>query len=76
MYLNNIKNNRYYTVDGINLDEKNKRRLYDIGLVKGTKIRTLFKSPSQKIKAYLIRDSIIAIRDKDASKIKVRELND
>jgi len=76
MYLNNIKNNGYYTVDEINLDEKNKRRLYDIGLVKGTKIRLLFLSPSKKIKAYLIRDSIIAIRDKDASKIKVRELND
>ena len=50
--------------------------LYDIGLVKGTKIKLLFLSPSKKIKAYLIRDSIIAIRDKDASKIKVCELND
>lgn len=76
MYLNNIKNNGYYTVDEINLGEKNKRRLYDIGLVKGTKIKLLFLSPSKKIKAYLIRDSIIAIRDKDASKIKVCELND
>ena len=76
MYLNNIKNNGYYTVDEINLDEKNKRRLYDIGLVIGTKINLLFLSPSKKIKAYLIRDSIIAIRDKDASKIKVCELND
>ncbi len=76
MYLNSIKNNEYYTVDEINLDEKNKRRLYDIGLVKGTKIKLLFLSPSKKIKAYLIRDSVIAIRDKDASKIKVRELND
>ena len=76
MYLNNIKNNGYYTVDEISLDEKNKRRLYDIGLVKGTKIKFLFNSPSNRIKAYLIRNSIIAIRDKDASKIKVRELND
>ena len=76
MYLNNIKNNGYYSVDEFNLDEKNKRRLYDIGLVIGTKIKLLFLSPSKKIKAYLIRDSIIAIRDKDASKIRVRELND
>ena len=76
MYLNNIKNNGYYTIDKINLPEKTKRRLYDIGLVTGTKIKLLFTSPSKKIKAYLIRDSIIAIRDKDASKIKVCELND
>lgn len=76
MYLNNIKNNGYYTVDEINLDEKNKRRLYDIGLVKGTKIKLLFLSPSKKIKAYLIRDSIIAIRNSDASKIEVKIFND
>lgn len=76
MYLNDIKNNGYYTVDEINLSEKNKRRLYDIGLVNGTNIRLLFKSPSSKIKAYLIRGSIIAIRDSDASKIRVCELND
>ena len=76
MYLNNIKNNGYYTVDKIKLDEKNKRRLYDIGLVKDTKIKYLFSSPSNKIKAYLIRDSIIAIRNSDASKIEVIEFND
>lgn len=76
MYLNNIKNNRYYTVDKINLNEKTKRRLYDIGLVNGTKIKLLFLSPSKKIKAYLIRDSIIAIRDSDASKIEVNRIND
>ena len=51
MYLNNIQNNGYYIVDKINLPEKNKRRLYDIGLVTGTKIKLLFNSPSKKIKA-------------------------
>ena len=76
MYLNNIKNNGYYTVDKINLSEKTKRRLYDIGLVKDTKIKLLLNSPSKKIKAYLIRDSIIAIRNSDASKIEVSEFND
>ena len=76
MYLNNITNNGYYTVDKINLPEKTKRRLYDIGLVSGTKIKLLFNSPSKKIKAYLIRDSIIAIRNSDASKIEVKRIND
>lgn len=76
MYLNNIKNNEYYIVNEINTNEKIKRRLYDIGLVNGTKIKLLYKSPSKRIKAYLIRDSSIAIRDKDAQFIKVSELND
>lgn len=76
MYLNNIKNNRYYIVDKINLSEKEKRRLYDIGLVNGTKIKLLFDSPSKKIKAYLIRDSIIAIRNKDAQFVEVNKYYD
>ena len=76
MYLNNIKNNRYYIVDKINLSEKEKRRLYDIGLVNGTRIKLLFNSPSKKLKAYLIRDSIISIRNKDAQFIEVSEIND
>ena len=76
MYLNNIKKNGYYTINKINLSEKTKRRLYDIGLVSGTKIKLLFSSPSKKIKAYLIRNSIIAIRNSDASKIEVIKLND
>lgn len=71
MYLDSIKNNEYYIVNKINADEKIKRRLYDIGLVNGTKIKLLFISPSKSIKAYLIRDSIMAIRDKDASFIEV-----
>ena len=71
MYLDSIKNNEYYVVNKINADEKIKRRLYDIGLVNGTKIKLLFISPSKSIRAYLIRDSIIAIRDKDASFIEV-----
>ena len=71
MYLDSIKNNEYYIVNKINADEKIKRRLYDIGLVNGTKIKLLFISPSKRIKAYLIRDSIIAIRNKDASLIEV-----
>ena len=71
MYLNNIKNNEYYIVDKINTNEKVKRRLYDIGLIKDSKIKLLYKSPSTKIKAYLIKDSIIAIRNSDAENIEV-----
>ena len=35
------------------------------------KIKLLYKSPSNKIKAYSIKDSVIAIRDKDAKNIEV-----
>ncbi len=76
MYLNNIEKFKYYTVKNINTDEVIKRRLYDIGLINGTKIKLMYESPSKKIKAYLIRNSIIAIRNKDASLVEVSEIND
>ena len=63
-------------IQNIKASEDIKRRLYDIGLIKDTKIKLLYVSPTKNIKAYLIRDSIIAIRNKDASLIKVVDIND
>lgn len=74
MYLNDIKDNEYYVINKIDASEKVKRRLYDIGLITGTKIKLLLISPSKRIRGYLIRDSIIAIRNKDASKIEVNKI--
>ena len=76
MYLKDIKKNDYYIIEEINTDEKSKRRLYDIGLISGTKVKKLYTSPSKKINAYLIRNSMVAIRNKDAALIKVRCIND
>lgn len=71
MYLNNIIKNKEYKIKNINADELIKRRLYDIGIIKDSKIRLLYVSPSKRMKAYLIKNSIIAIRDKEASLIEV-----
>ncbi len=49
-----------------------KRRLLDIGLSKNTLVTPLFDSVSGGIRAYKIRNSLIAIRDDDAEKIIVR----
>ena len=75
MHLDNINDTHEYIVNKINANETVKRRLYDVGLINGTKIKKLFVSPSKRIKAYLIKDSIIAIRDSDAKKVSV-EIND
>ena len=71
MYLKSIVKNKEYKIKNINADELIKRRLYDIGIIRDAKIRLLYISPSQRMKAYLIKNSIIAIRDKDASFIEV-----
>lgn len=48
-----------------------RRRLLDMGLVKGTNIKPVLISPSKDPRAFEVRGSIIAIREEDARKIKI-----
>ncbi len=52
-----------------------RRRLNDIGLIEGTDILTLNRSPSGDPAAYLIRGAVIALRDEEAEKISVERIN-
>lgn len=61
-------------VTGIYTDKNFKRRLNDLGLTPGTKILCLNKSPSGDPVAYLIRGTVIAIRDTESSMISVNPL--
>ena len=71
MFLDNIKKHKEYIIKKINTNKLIKRRLYDIGIIDGSKIKLLYISPSNNIKAYLIKDSIISIRNNDAKLIEV-----
>ena len=46
-------------------------RFMDIGLVEGTLVECLRKSPAGDPKAYLIRGAVIAIRKEDAATVFV-----
>ena len=46
-----------------------RRRLQDIGLIEGTEVLCLQKSPWGDPVAYLIRGDVIALRGEDSSKI-------
>lgn len=48
-----------------------RRRFLDLGLINGTEVIGLSKSPSGDPIAYLIRGAVIALRSEDASKIQV-----
>ena len=48
-----------------------KRRLQDLGLIEGTVVECVLKSPFKDPKAYLIRGALIAIRKEDCSNIEV-----
>ena len=50
------------------------RRLLDLGLIDGTRIETVLLSPSSDPKAYCFRGAVIALRNCDAKKIRIRLL--
>lgn len=49
-----------------------RRRLQDIGLIEGTLVRCLQKSPTGDPIAYEIRGAVIALRSEDSSQVLVR----
>lgn len=48
-----------------------RRRLQDLGLIEGTKIECVLKSPSGDPTAYLIRGAVIALRSEISSQIVI-----
>lgn len=56
------------------IDSPIKRRLLDLGLTKGTHVKKLFGNISESIYAYLIRNTLIAIRNEDAETV-ILEVN-
>ena len=53
------------------IDGSMRRRLQDLGLIEGTRVECLQRSPSGDPTAYLIRGAVIALREEDSSKIIV-----
>ncbi|MDO5516344.1 MAG: FeoA family protein [Clostridium sp.] len=72
--LNNIDLDTVCYVKNINAEGSIQRRFLDLGLINGTNILPLSKSPSGDPIAYLIRGTVIAIRSEDASKITVEAM--
>ena len=72
--LDKINLNEKYLIDEVLLDEHTKKRIYDLGLIENTIIEGVYKSPFGDPIAYLVRGTIIAIRNNDAKKIIVRRI--
>lgn len=51
-----------------------RRRMLDLGLISGTVIEALHRSPSGDPIAYFIRGAVIALRSDEASKILVEAI--
>lgn len=71
MTLDNLELNKTGYIENLNCNESVKRRLLDLGLIKGTEITPIFVSPSGDPTAFEVRGSVIAIRVEDTSLIGI-----
>lgn len=67
--LDRIKPDEWGEVVKLNAVGSMRKRLMDIGLLEGTKIKCVGESPLGDPKAYLIRGAVIAIRNSDGKNI-------
>ncbi len=58
-------------VEELRLNGSIRRRMQDIGLIEGTPVECLQKSPSGDPVAYLIRGAVIALRREDSGRVMV-----
>jgi len=58
-------------VTALKMEGITRRRLLDLGIVDGTEIRPLYKSPSGNPVAYQIRGTVIALRSDISGNIMV-----
>ncbi|MCD8200275.1 MAG: ferrous iron transport protein A [Coriobacteriaceae bacterium] len=63
--------NQTALVSMVNLEGTMRRRLQDLGLIPGTKVTCTQKSPSGSPMAFMVRDTVYALRNEDSDLIEV-----
>ena len=74
--LSSLNENETAIISGISKEcrGENRRRLLDLGFVKGTPISIEMVSPLKNPKAYLIKGTSIALRNDQASKVLIKKI--
>lgn len=70
--LNKVKIGQTCIVQNLNSTGIQRRRMLDLGFIKDTEIKVMRRSPLGDPTAYLVRETIIALRKEEASKIFVK----
>ncbi len=70
--LNEVKLNETAIIEDLKCTESVKRRLLDLGFIRGTKITPILISPSKDPRAFWIRGITIALRKEDARQVSVK----
>ena len=72
--LNELKINEEGTIISVNTNSNIKRRLMDIGFVKGEKVKLILKNFGDNMRAYKIKNTVIALRVSDTKNILIEKI--
>ncbi len=70
--LNELKINEESIIVSVNTDINIKRRLMDIGFVKGEKVKLILKNFGDNMRAYKIKNTVMALRVNDTKNILIK----
>ena len=70
--LNKLPMNTNGTIENLMCTGETRRRLLDLGLIKGTTLTPVLISPSKDPRAFEVRGTLIAIRKEDAKLIYIK----
>ena len=68
--LNSLKSNEKALIRSISIEGEMHDRLRDFGFCEGARITYLFSAAFGDPRAYLVRDTVIALRNSDAAQIE------
>lgn len=71
--LTDLKTGQTATVSALSAEGSIRRRLQDMGLIKGTRVECVGVSPLGDPAAYLIRGAVVALRSKDAAFVSIEK---
>lgn len=74
MTLKNLELNTPAKILNINCNKQIKKRFIDLGFIKGSLIMPVLTSPSGNIRAYYIKDTLLALRDTETQNITVEKM--
>jgi len=76
--LSNLKLNEKAVIVGLSKEcrGENRRRLLDLGFVPGSEIEKYLPNPFDEPNAYIIKDTVIALRNEQADKVLIKKKND
>jgi len=73
MTLNLLQTGHSATITKINSKDAERRRMFDLGILPGTRIENVMPSPLGDPIAYRVRNAVVALRTEQAQLIEIEE---